>query len=298
MSAPRLLAFFAAALLALPAGATTILFVGNSFTYGEPAGGPPLVKDFRPASVTDLNGSGIGGVPALFKAMTAEAGLQYEVSLETAGGKSLDFHYRHKYDAIVKPFDVVVLQSLSTLDIDQPGNPAMLVKYAGLFATALHAQNPQVDVRLMATWSRADQTYSKHGPWYGAPVDQMARDVRTGYDAAKSASPFIDGVIPVGQAWNRAIAAGLADPNPYDGISPGQINLWAPDNFHASVYGYYLEALTIFGSITGRDPRSLGADDPVAHDIGIDSATATALQAFAAAQLDAEKAATAPTPVH
>jgi len=48
------------------AGATTILFVGNSFTYG--AGAPP-VQDFRPHTVTDLNGTNICGVPALFKAM-------------------------------------------------------------------------------------------------------------------------------------------------------------------------------------------------------------------------------------
>lgn len=288
MKTPRLV-LLALAALALPASATSILFVGNSFTYGEPAGAAPLVQQFHPDSVTDLNGSGIGGVPALFKAMTVAAGLQYEVSLETAGGKSLDYHYRHKYEKIVKPFDVVVLQSLSTLDAAKPGNPDMLVKYAGLLATALHGQNPKVDIRLTATWSRADQVYSKHGPWYGKPIDQMAMDIRKGYDAARFASTFIHGVVPVGQVWNRAIAAQVADANPYDGITPGQINLWAPDNFHASVYGYYLEALTIFGNVTGRDPRSLGASDAVARELGIAPKTADALQEFASEQLHAEQ---------
>jgi hypothetical protein len=112
----------------------------------------------------------------------------------------------------------------------------------------------------------------------------MALDLRAGYDKADRASDLISGVIPVGQAWNRAIASGLADPDPFDGKDTG-INLWAPDAYHASVYGYYLEALTIFGSVTGRDPRTLGAQDYVAKDLGIDARTAAALQKIAAEQL-------------
>jgi hypothetical protein len=276
---------------ALPASATSILFVGNSYTYGEGAGAPQVVKNYRPDLVTDLNGSGIGGVPALFKAMTMQAGLYYEVSLETVHGAGLDLHFAKKYTAIVKPWDVVLLQSYSTLDAANPGNADTLVKYSGLLANAFHQQNPKVDIRLTATWSRADQAYSKHGPWYGAPIAQMALDVRKGYNAAKTASPLIHNVIPVGEAWNRAIAGGLADANPYDGIGAGQVNLWAPDNYHASVYGYYLEALTIFGNVTGHDPRSLGPEEYVAKDLGISAATAGALQRYAAEQLDAEKAA-------
>ncbi len=281
---------FALALIALPASATSILFVGNSYTYGDPAGAAPLVKYYRPDTVTDVNGTGIGGVPALFKAMTVQAKLHYDVSLETVPGKGVDYHYLNKLNVIARPFDVVLLQSYSTLDADKPGNPATLVKYTGLLAEAFHRANADVDVRLTSTWSRADQAYSKQGPWYGAPIGQMALDVRRGYNAAKAASPLVRAVIPVGEAWNRAIAAGVADANPYDGISPGQINLWAPDNYHASAYGYYLEALTIFGNVTGQDPRSLGADEQVARDLGIPAATATALQGFAAEQLGAEKA--------
>jgi hypothetical protein len=93
-------------------------------------------------------------------------------------------------------------------------------------------------------------------------------------------------VIPVGQAWNRAFASGLADSNPFDGIEAGKINLWAPDAYHASVYGYYLEALTIFGKLTGRDPQTLGAGEYVARELGIDPKIAAALQALAAASPD------------
>ena len=275
--------------LALPASATTILFVGNSFTYGDPAGGAPVVQNYRPGTVTDLNGSNIGGVPALFKAFTMQAGLNYDVSLETTPGVGVDYHYNNKYGTIVKPFDLVLLQSYSTLDASRPGNPATLIQYSGLLAEAFRGQNPNVDVRLTATWSRADLTYrNTSSPWYGDSIYEMAKDVRAGYDAADAASSIISDVIPVGQAWNLAIAAGLADANPYDGIGAGQVNLWAPDAYHASRYGYYLEALTIFGNVTGLDPRSLGGNEFVARDLGIDAATASALQGFAAAQLAAE----------
>jgi len=267
--------------------ATTILFVGNSFIYGEPSGAEPLVKFFRPSSVTDLNDSGIGGVPALFKAMTEQAGLHYQVSLETIPGASLGDHYDKKYATIVKPYDLVLLQSYSQLDKRKAGDPAALIKYTGLLADGLRAQNPQVDIRLVSTWSRADQVYKSASPWYGRPIDTMALDLRRGYDAA-AAAHRIDHVIPVGEAWSRAIADGVADANPYDGVAPGQVNLWAPDHYHGSAHGYYLEALTIFGNVTGRDPRSLGAGEPVAREIGIDAATAGALQAVAAAQLAAQ----------
>jgi hypothetical protein len=272
--------------VAAPASsATTILFIGNSFTFGAPAGDAPLVLNYRPDTVTDLNGSHIGGVPALFKAFTLQAGLDYEVSLETSPGKGVDWHYENRLAAIAKPFDKVVLQSYSTLDGAHPGDPATLVKYSGLLARAFHDKNPKVDVRLAATWSRADQTYKQGGAWYGQPIQKMALDVRAGYDKADQASELIGGVIPVGQAWNRAVASGLADANPYDGIEAGKINLWAPDAYHGSVYGYYLEALTIFGNITGRDPRSLGAKDYVARDLGISAEHAVALQKVAAEQL-------------
>jgi len=296
MHVPRTLRHLSAAIVAglalgavaMPASATTILFIGNSFTYGEPAGAAPVVQNYRPDTVTDLNRSNIGGVPALFKAMTVEAGLDYTVSLETIPGVGLDTHYNTKLDTILGPYDKVVMQSYSTLDAAHPGDPTTLIKYSGLLAQAFHAQNPNVDILLDATWSRADLTYKTNSPWLGKPIDQMALDIRSGYDAADAASDLIDGVIPVGEAWNRAIAGGLADANPYDGIGAGQINLWAPENYHASQYGYYLEALTMFGSITGLDPRSLGAGDIVARDLGISAANAAALQGYAADQLAAE----------
>lgn len=285
-------ALAAVSLQCAPAAASTILFVGNSFTYGEAAGGPDLVRPYGAGTVTDLNGTGVGGVPALFKAFTAQAGLNYTVSLETVGGTGLDYHYLNKFPLLDKPWDNVVLQSYSTLDASNPGNPAKLIQYSALLANAFHAQNPAVSVHLDSTWSRADQTYLPSGYWYGQPIDAMERAVQAGYDAAKANSPYIKDVLPVGAAWNRAFQTGFADPNPYDGITPGQVNLWAPEGYHASVYGYYLEALTEFGGITGLDPRSLGAGEAAAAALGITGVQAAALQAIAHDQL----AATVPEP--
>jgi hypothetical protein len=259
------------------AQADTILFVGNSFTFGALS---PVWK-FHSPTVTDLNGGGVGGVPALFKTFTGEGGLDYTVSLETVGGKDLQYHLDNKRAVIDQAWDHVILQSFSTLDAGKPGDPTSLVASAGVMAKMFRARNPKADVRLTATWSRADLTYLSTGHWYGKPIGQMAKDVRAGYDQAAAGSPLIAGVIEVGSAWNRAIDTGFADPNPYDGIEPGKVDLWAYDNYHASSFGYYIEALMVFGSVTGKDPLSLGPKETAAVELGISPAQATAMQQIA-----------------
>ncbi|RPH49281.1 MAG: PEP-CTERM sorting domain-containing protein, partial [Lysobacterales bacterium] len=263
------------ATLPVTACAETILFVGNSFIFG---GNSPPVQEFQPETVTDLNREGMGGVPALFEAFTREAGLSFDVSLETASGMNLDFHHDQKAALIAGAWDHVVVQGYSTLDADAPGDAGKIIDYSARLARLFHAANAQVEVRLVATWSRADQTYLESGHWFGKPIETMALDVRAAYDRAAAHSSYIRAVIPVGQAWNRAIADGIAVRNPYQGVGTGQINLWAADNYHASVYGYYLEALVIFGSVTGYDPRSLGREEQAAAQLGISPAKAVALQ--------------------
>jgi hypothetical protein len=261
--------------------AETILFVGNSFIYG--ARSP--VKRYGADTVTDLNDAGFGGVPALFKAFTVQVGLDYEVSLEAAGGTGLDFHYTEQLALLDRKWDHVVLSGNSLLDAARPGDPTMSLKYTGLLAEVFRRRNAAVKVWLNATWSRADQTYLKTGHWYGKPISAMANDVRAGCDLAAASSGVIKGVIPVGEAWTRAMEMGVADSNPYDGLTFGQVDLWAYDQYHASTYGYYLEALVIFGMITGQDPRVLGERSMAADDLGISPAQAKALQGVAYAEL-------------
>ena len=89
---------------------------------------------------------------------------------------------------------------------------------------------------------------------------------------------------------------GVADPNPYDGIEAGKLNLWTYDHYHASAHGYYLEALVIFGSVTGRDPRSLGDNECSAYELGLSRPQVKALQQVAFDQL-ASTGAVTPAPL-
>jgi hypothetical protein len=259
----------------------SILFIGNSFTQGAHS----AVKRYRNNTVIDLNGEGFGGVPALFKLFAAESGLNYTVALETDGGKTLGFHWNQRRQLVSRQWDVVVLQELSTLDRDRPGDATDYRTYAPQFATMFARNNPRVDVYLMATWSRADLVYQPGSLWSGKPIAAMAQDLRRASDGVRALSPAFRGVLPVGEAWNRAIASGIADPNPYDGIAFGQVDLWTYDHYHASIFGYYLEALIVFGRVTGLDPTRLGANERAADDLGIDPRVAVQLQQVAKAQL-------------
>lgn len=263
--------------------ATSILFIGNSFTYGQGS----VAQTYMPGNVTDLNGTNVAGLGSVFKAFTVQAGLDYNVSVETQPGIGLDWHYNNRLAVLDKAWDKVVMHGQSTLDFGNPGNPANITTYGGLLADTFLAKNANVDISYMATWARADQTYLPSGFWYGQPISAMAQSVQAGYESALAANAGkIDRVIPVGLAWDRAINVGVADPNPYDAPS-GLLNLWTTDSYHASKYGTYLEALTVFGTITGVDPRTLGGQEQVALDFGITAGEAFALQSIAYTQIQA-----------
>lgn len=277
---------WALALLALIGGlaqaAPSLLFVGNSFLYGAGS----AVRFYRSDTVTDLNGDGVGAVPALVKSFFQQQGLDVDVFLELRGGSNFDFHATQRPAVLQKPWDWVVMHGYSTLDAQRPRDPARLIDGAKQVARLLRAGNPQVHIHLLSTWSRADQVYRADGAWAGLPIETMALDVRAAYDQAAVVAGAM-GVIPVGQAWNRAFARGIADPNPYDGIAPGQMNLWATDHYHASDRGYYLEALVIFGYLSGIDPRALGAGECSAYELGLSTDEAQALQRVASEELAA-----------
>ena len=86
---------------------------------------------------------------------------------------------------------------------------------------------------------------------------------------------------------------GIADSNPYDGIDYDKVDLWTYDHYHASSYGYYLEALVVFGNLTGLDPRSLGENECSAYELGMSRAQAKGLQQAAYEQLASEGRVTA-----
>ena len=159
---PALLLSLLLASISGAAAGTSVLFIGNSFLFGSGS----AVRFYRANTVTDLNNGGIGGVPALFKSFTQQAGLDYDVSLETRGGTGLDFHLANKLGVIEnRSWDKVVMHGYSTLDAEKPRDPAKLIATSKQMADVLRAHNPKVEIYMMATWSRADETYPAKGAW-------------------------------------------------------------------------------------------------------------------------------------
>ena len=103
--------------------ASSVLFIGNSFLFGS---GSPL-RYYRADTVTDLNGTGFGGVPAVFKLFATQAGLDFAVSQETVSGQGLDHHIAKKAGVIGRPWDHVVMLGFSLLNRNQPGDPSAFV---------------------------------------------------------------------------------------------------------------------------------------------------------------------------
>jgi hypothetical protein len=284
---------------------TRILFVGNSFVHGKFA---PVIK-YNLANVTDEN-AGLpstdpryesvepgpwGGIPGIFKKMTDQAGLNYEVHLEAISGNSLKDHNTKALSVIAQSkWNKVVLQEYSTtpLPTNRSGNRTEFYTYSTRLEQAVHAANPAAQLYLYETWARADKTYPAGSLYAGLPIDSMTLDLHRGYYQAFASNGHFAAVAPAGDAWLTAITSGLAMRNPY-APEAGKLNLWGTDNYHPSKWGSYLNACVLFGQITGLDPRTLGASEQAASELGIESATAVALQQIAYQQL---KVGTVPTP--
>jgi hypothetical protein len=78
----------------------------------------------------------------------------------------------------------------------------------------------------------------------------------------------------------------VADANPYDGLATAQLDLWSDDHYHASAAGSYLQALVVFGRLSGEDPlRRWPDDEPVARALGLSAPAARALRQVASEEL-------------
>ena len=286
---------------AAPPRPVVILFVGNSFFHGafEP------VLSYNNQAVTDENyrpaphggrehgGAAWGGIPGIFKRLTDEAGLRYEVHVEAISGQTLNFHYDNALGIIQQPrWDKVVLHDYSTGPVPtrHGGQPARFFTYATKLEQAVHEANPKAHLYLYETWPRADLTYPTGKNYSGLPLDSMAADLHRAYYQQATQDKHVAGVAPAGDAWLRAVRQGLADPNPYDGLAPGQVDLWGPDHYHPSPYGAYLNACVLLAEITGSDPRRLGAREQAAAALGIAPGVAVRLQRIAWEQVRAGRA--------
>ncbi|MDC8784829.1 SGNH/GDSL hydrolase family protein [Roseateles koreensis] len=367
-----------------------VLFVGNSFTFGR----VDPVLSYNAAQVHDLTaafnaldprgtnshpagtpGEGSfephpwGGVPGVFKKMTEQAGLNYEVSLSTRNALPLRGHFLNtpgaawnlRGNVASQAWQKVVLQELSDGTLPEgkgkSAHPQMFNVYADLLERFIHqgqalqsteaqwfggmascqvaglsadtcervhviAANPhasaQTQVYLVQTWARPDMVEAhvpthpdraspdgaplpRQGqaltPRYYANLAEMSRDLRVAADAKVAGNLGFAGVVPVGDAFQRAVDTGVAQGRGFFASSDATtatataagLDLWWLDRIHASKFGSYLSALTLFGRLTGLNPLSLGASETAARDLGITPAQAQALQEVAAAQLAASK---------
>ena len=123
----------------------------------------------------------------------------------------------------------------------------------------------------------------------------MTADLVAAFAAKAAGNPNFTGVIPVGEAFQRAVDNWIAKADgfynsagTYAAEEPSdKVNLWWIDYLHASRHGSYLSALVIFGSVTGISPASFGASEQAAADLGINPGDAVRLQRVAADQLAA-----------
>ena len=127
---------------------------------------------------------------------------------------------------------------------------------------------------------------------YYDSLGAMTDDLRDAYQLAATlagadGSGGVTGIAPVGESFMRAINDGIATPDMYaaNAGSDGLIDLWFDDGTHASKYGSYLSALTLFGTLTGLNPALLGASEIAAAELGIRAADAVRLQRIASEQL-------------
>ncbi|HUB14222.1 MAG TPA: PEP-CTERM sorting domain-containing protein [Acetobacteraceae bacterium] len=115
-----------------------------------------------------------------------------------------------------------------------------------------------------------------YAPYVGdaEPIAAMAADLHNAYETAaglyNSNNPAgsLVSVALSGDAWVSAIDMGMAQRDPFLVSEPaGQVDLWdsnpllacctTPIGYHPSVYGDYLNALVLFGQITGINPTTL-----------------------------------------
>ena len=154
-----------------------------------------------------------------------------------------------------------------------------------------------------------------YAPYVGAanPIAQMASDLHSAYFTAasmyNSGNPTGSnvGVAVMGDAWVSAINLGIAVQNPYLTTNPAnQVDLWdsnpltacctTPIGYHPSAYGAYLDALSLFYTITGIDPLTLDAETNTNNPLFASSASqalgisATNAQLLAIAAADTVRA--------
>ncbi len=316
-----------------PAATQHILFVGDSYTHGRylpvrtynntPGTGglgataaSPLVVDENfhttvAARAEDQPGETgpWGGVPGIFAELAAEAGMPYDVHIEAISATSLAKNYQAAGSVIVQSFwNTVVLQEATfepippSLSGNSSSKPATFCSAVSTIEQAVHGASPAAKLYLYETGAPADTAYlhsasaGSSDSAYLAALSRLTAAYHDAYLTAAAQDGHIAGVAETGDAWSRAWAEGVANPDPYSGNAagisltfnyqpgsePSTTNKPTDAGFHhPSIYGAYLNGLVLFQKITGKDVRTFCGTEKAAQTLGISPAVALQLQQVA-----------------
>ena len=173
----------------------------------------------------------------------------------------------------------------------KPNAAITLYQTPPIAALGYTSSNPNAPI--FGSSTVAEQNGNKaYAPYVGDanPIAAMAADLHNAYlkvagtyNAANPNNSHIN-VALAGDAWVSAIDAGIAQQNPFLATEPSsQVDLWdsdpllacctVPIGYHPSVFGDYLDALVLFGQITGINPETLTAEFDPTHALYLDSAS-------------------------
>jgi hypothetical protein len=170
-------------------------------------------------------------LPGTLKGVALTAGDTIDVGMIALPNYALIDHITNNSGAVEAitrgGWDFVVLQQGPTT---LPINRDSLVLWTRMFDSIIHPTGART--ALFMVWPQ------------GASA-QGFESVRVAYQDAANA---VDGLfLPAGVAWQLALQR------------DGGVGLYGPDNFHPTPLGSYLAAITIYGKLTGHDPRELSA---------------------------------------
>jgi hypothetical protein len=197
-----------------------VLFIGNSYTR---------FNDLT-TMVADVSES-------------VEGGPIVRAERDTRAGYDLMLHWRRGRDTRSRiargEFDAIVIQGHSLAAINEPHR---LSDYAHRFAE--EARTGGARIVLFETWARHAAS-----PYYRSDANDMRDPAhmtgRIGAVYQEIATDIRATVAPVGHAWLLASSE-----------VPGAA-LHRSDGMHPDVTGTYLAALVLYGTLTGRDPRTV-----------------------------------------
>jgi hypothetical protein len=229
-----------------------ILFVGNSFTHGF----APPAQFFNNQDIVDANGTDYGGVPGIFKKLTANAGRFFNVTIEASCGQTLEGHFDKRADIIGgRRWDIVVLQELSVRPLPQchGGEPGRYRAGATQIVELIRRLNPSAELILFETWASPTSIREQHYPEKDG-LHLMQNHLRESVFSL-AASLDLSGVVRVGEAFLQAVEKGIVAADPLRDETGNKPSLWAGDHRHASAYGSYLAAAVFWAHFARPDPR-------------------------------------------